>query len=236
MRCWPRWADASRSPAVSGTSIRHTGRGLRQSSTKASAGPIQWKPTRSQKDLFNRISGTYTAPNLPWNIAGNLYDANGFYDGNIQNNFPYAYQPRTIRPTRPIRSMALQTMISGRRFRLIGAYSSGTTYGLGDVVSVGTGTALVMYKSLVASNVGHAPATSPTAWVPYSNLLQGQLMLLAVCSVTQAQRLARSSCCATASRARETSRRSRPCLPCKCCDVDADDVAKDGLGGEDAGD
>jgi hypothetical protein len=55
--------------------------------------PPQWKPNRSVRDLFNRVSGTYTAPNFPWNVTGNLYDSNGFYDGSIQNNFAFAFQP-----------------------------------------------------------------------------------------------------------------------------------------------
>lgn len=56
-------------------------------------GPVQWSSTRSFRDLFNRVTGTYTAPNYPYNVAGDLYDANGWYDGEIQNNFPFAFQP-----------------------------------------------------------------------------------------------------------------------------------------------
>jgi hypothetical protein len=52
-----------------------------------------WTPYRSIRDLFNRVNGTYTAPNYPFNVAGNLYDSNLFYDGQQQDNFPYAYQP-----------------------------------------------------------------------------------------------------------------------------------------------
>lgn len=204
------------------------------------AGPIEWNPYRSQRDLGNRVSGTYIAPNYPWNIAGNLYDSNGFYDGHIQNNFPFAYQP-TDYP--PYAADALHGYASDAYLEadsgLLGAWSSTETYGLGDVVSVGTGTSLVMYKSLIASNHGNNPATtsaplgeadqwdstvaytagelavysgvtyialasttnnepdtSPAswavlAWQPYSNLLPRQLSFSAVCSVTQAQRLAK---------------------------------------------
>jgi hypothetical protein len=56
-------------------------------------GPTQWKPFRKQRDLFNRVSGTYIAPNYPYNAAGDLYDTNGWYNGTIQNNFPFAFQP-----------------------------------------------------------------------------------------------------------------------------------------------
>ncbi len=41
-----------------------------------------------------------------------------------------------------------------------GAYSSGTTYGIGDIVYDSNGT----WYSKVAGNVGHDPATSPTQW------------------------------------------------------------------------
>jgi hypothetical protein len=53
----------------------------------------KWVPYRSYRDLFNRVNGTYIAPTYPFNIAGNLYDQNGFYNGMAQNNFPFAFQP-----------------------------------------------------------------------------------------------------------------------------------------------
>jgi len=56
-------------------------------------GAVEWKPYRSYRDLINRVNGTYTAPNFPWNVTGNLYDANGFYNGFTQNNFAFAFQP-----------------------------------------------------------------------------------------------------------------------------------------------
>jgi hypothetical protein len=59
----------------------------------ALTGPVQWKPYRKMRDLFNRVSGTYIAPNYPYNVAGDLYDSNGWYNGTIQNNFPFAFQP-----------------------------------------------------------------------------------------------------------------------------------------------
>ncbi len=54
---------------------------------------VQWSFKRSPNDLVNRVTGTYIAPNYPYNIAGNLYDSNGYYNGQTQNNFPYAFQP-----------------------------------------------------------------------------------------------------------------------------------------------
>ena len=59
-----------------------------ESSLKAT---MQWKPKKSKRDLYNRVNGTYTAPSYPYNIAGNLYDQNGFFDGMAQNNFPFGF-------------------------------------------------------------------------------------------------------------------------------------------------
>jgi hypothetical protein len=57
-------------------------------------GDVKYSPYRKSRDLFNRVNGTYTAPNFPYNVAGNMYDANGWYDGTeTQNNFPFAFQP-----------------------------------------------------------------------------------------------------------------------------------------------
>ena len=55
-------------------------------------GKVSWQPYRKMRDLFNRVTGTYVAPNYPYNVAGDLYDTNGWYDGTIQNNFPFAFQ------------------------------------------------------------------------------------------------------------------------------------------------
>ncbi len=59
----------------------------------ALTGTVEWLPYRSVRDLFNRVNGTYIAPNYPYNDAGNLYDANGWYYGQTQDNFPFAFQP-----------------------------------------------------------------------------------------------------------------------------------------------
>jgi hypothetical protein len=55
--------------------------------------PFSWKPYRSVPDLINCVNGTYIAPTFPYNIAGNLYDRNGFYNGEAQDNFSFAFQP-----------------------------------------------------------------------------------------------------------------------------------------------
>jgi hypothetical protein len=55
--------------------------------------PFSWKPYRSVPDLINCVNGTYIAPTYPYNAVGNLYDANGFYNGQAQDNFSFAFQP-----------------------------------------------------------------------------------------------------------------------------------------------
>jgi hypothetical protein len=47
---------------------------------------------------------------------------------------------------------------------VVTAYAGGTTYALGNLVSVATGTRQDVYKSLQNSNTAHAPASSPTWW------------------------------------------------------------------------
>lgn len=65
----------------------------------ALVGPVQWTPNRSFKDLINRVNGTYIAPNFPYStkvtggVPGQLYDANGWYYGTIDDVWPFAFQP-----------------------------------------------------------------------------------------------------------------------------------------------
>lgn len=57
-------------------------------------GPISEKPYLKKRDMCNRMSGTYTAPNWPFNPdLGNLYDQNGWYDSTRENTFPLQWQP-----------------------------------------------------------------------------------------------------------------------------------------------
>ncbi|MBB5066137.1 fibronectin type III domain-containing protein [Granulicella mallensis] len=53
---------------------------------------VDWT-TKGFRDISNLVRGKYTAPNFPFNVAGNLYDSNGWYNGQIQDNFPFAFQP-----------------------------------------------------------------------------------------------------------------------------------------------
>lgn len=56
-----------------------------------------WKPTPTNRELANRVRGTYTAANYPYNATSangsNQYDSNGYYNGQTQNNFPLEWQP-----------------------------------------------------------------------------------------------------------------------------------------------
>jgi hypothetical protein len=65
-------------------------------------GAVEWSQYRSYRDLINRCSGTYVAPNYPYNVnvgGDSIYDNNGFApDGSEQDNFELAYQPTSIPP------------------------------------------------------------------------------------------------------------------------------------------
>ncbi len=59
-------------------------------------GDVSWQPYRSFKDLVNCVNGTYIAPNYPYAVTGNLYDANGFWYGITNNLWPFAWQPSSF--------------------------------------------------------------------------------------------------------------------------------------------
>ena len=155
----------------------------------ALTGPVQWSPNRSLRDLFNSVRGTYIAANYPYNVAGNLYDSNGWYNGGIANNFPYAFQPTNFpeyaADTRHgFASDAFLEDDSG----VLGAWSSSTTYDAGDVVTYSGG----IWRSLQAANTNHLPnATGSTWWAAYAAHLPKELALRTVLSVSQAQRVAK---------------------------------------------
>lgn len=59
---------------------------------------VQWSAERSISERANVIFGTYTAPNYPYNVVGNYYDSDGWYDGQTQNNFPFAFTATSFPP------------------------------------------------------------------------------------------------------------------------------------------
>jgi hypothetical protein len=65
-------------------------------------GDVDWDPYRDYRDLFNHVSGTYVAPQYPYNVnvgGDSIYDNNGFApDGSEQDNFNLSYQTTSIPP------------------------------------------------------------------------------------------------------------------------------------------
>jgi hypothetical protein len=127
--------------------------------------PPQWNPFRTPDALINRVTGTYIAPNSPYNIAGDLYDANGWYEGSIQNNFPFAFQPDNF-------PQYAQDSLHGYATDLFLNQDSGAsstwdstkTYADGDVVLYGSGTAQIFRAIAASTNV--APFRSTVIWNP----------------------------------------------------------------------
>lgn len=152
-------------------------------------GPLSWNSYRSFRDLANCVNGTYIAANSPWNVAGNLYDANGWYNGMIANQFPFAFQPTNYPQyaqdvLHGYSSNALLEADSG----ILGAWDSSVTYAAGDAVSESG----VFYKSLVDGNLNNDPASSPTDWVLWvGNVLPMEVTQSCCLSVAQAQRVAK---------------------------------------------
>jgi hypothetical protein len=130
------------------------------------AGGIEWNPTAGVDALCNTVTGTYIAPNYPYSVAGNLYDTNGYYDGEIQNNWPFAYQPTNFPqyardPAHGYASAEDLNLDSG----VIGAWSATQTYNEGDVVTFGT----TIYVSLIDGNLNVEPSVAdggaePASW------------------------------------------------------------------------
>ncbi|MDQ1920552.1 hypothetical protein [Massilia pseudoviolaceinigra] len=69
-----------------------------------------------------------------------------------------------FRMIRPVAVTDVRLISSTVPEALVTDYAGGSTYALGDIRGVTTGTAQVVYQSLQASNTGHTPASSPTWW------------------------------------------------------------------------
>jgi hypothetical protein len=163
------------------------------------AGPFTWKPYRNLRDLCNRMTGTYTAANYPYNATtengSDLFDANGFYDGTIQNNFGYAFQATSI-------PYYAQDQLHGYPANQLlnddsgvaGDWSSTETYGMDDVIIYNG----VIFRSIADDNRNHIPVgtTRETGevvndlyWTFGTVLLQRDIALPAVLSISQSQRV-----------------------------------------------
>lgn len=68
---------------------------------------------------------------------------------------------RIIRPITVVDSTLVSSNVAETEYT---AYAAGTTYALGDRVRVVSTNIHQVYESLVASNIGNTPATSPTKW------------------------------------------------------------------------
>ena len=155
------------------------------------SGPLEWTPNRSMRELVNRVTGTYIAPNSPWNVAGNLYDANGWFNGSIANQFPFAFQPTNypMYAQDPLHGYAEDIWLE-EDSGVIGPWNNTQTYAAGDVVT--DGTPAVIYKSLQDANTGNDPTAANSAWwTPWSNQLPLEVTQNCCLSITQAQRCAK---------------------------------------------
>jgi hypothetical protein len=154
---------------------------------------VQWNPTRSFRDLFNRVTGTYIAPNFPYNIAGDLYDSNGYYNGQTQNNFPFAFQPTNYPQYAAdhLHGYAADQYLDEDTTH-IGTWANntgaGVTYNVGDVVLYNQ----VFYKALTNNSSTALPSGDTADWLPVPGTeLPREISQPCVLSVTQAQRLAK---------------------------------------------
>ena len=154
-----------------------------------------WNPYRPFKDLVNRVTGTYVAPNYPYNATqangSNYYDTNGFAtdgSGTIQDNFGLAFQPTNYPEYAcdALHGYAADQYLN-EDSGLLGDWAIGTTYNTGDVVASGGQT----WKSLEDGNVGNLPATTSTVWVVFAQYLPMEVGQQCVLSLAQAQRVAK---------------------------------------------
>lgn len=154
----------------------------------ALTGGFSWNPERPLRDRYNRVTGTYTAPNYPYNTGGNLYDSYGWYDGSTPNTFPFAFQTTSY----PMYAADARHGYAVDQFLIEdtvneGVYDSGTTYAKGDVVMVDG----AFFRAKVNAPSG-APSDSNPDWLAYAgNLLPKEISNPGVLSIAQAQRVAK---------------------------------------------
>jgi hypothetical protein len=160
-----------------------------------------WDSTAAYKSAVNQVRGTYTAPNYPYNIAGNLYDKNGFApDGTLLNTWQFGFTPTSFPPYAqdPLHGYAANQWLN-QDSGVTAAWASGTSFALGQIVSYVT-TVVVdgesipyyqVYRSLIASNLNHVPSPTSTSWQLAAVNLQGNASYNMVLSSAQAQRLAK---------------------------------------------
>ena len=158
--------------------------------------PMRWDPAHSFKDNCNRVTGTYTAPNYPYNVGGDAYDANGFRLGEIQNNFQFGFQPTNFPQYQAdqLHGFAADEYLN-EDSGVTASWTSGATFAAGDVVSYTQVIAGVPFASVWASladgNTGNTPGPTSTHWVDAGIALPLEVSYNMVLSIVQAQRLAK---------------------------------------------
>lgn len=148
---------------------------------------IAWAAQRSLDQLCNRVTGKYIAPNFPFNVTGNLYDSNGFWNGQTQNNFPYGFQPTDYPEYAEdaLHGFGEDVFLIADTPNL-GAWSSATAYAAGAVVISG-GTP---WQATQAST-NQTPSGASAYWKAAGNFLPFDLMQECTLSISEAQRVAK---------------------------------------------
>lgn len=133
-----------------------------------------WRPSRDLAQLCNRVRGKYIAPNYPYNVTGDLYDANGWFDGTIENNFPFGFQPSDFPEYAqdPLHGYATDLFLNEDSGAL-GAWASGTAYPAGAVVTSGT----QIFLAIAAAAAGVAPVATAIAWNPGTAYTTGESVM-----------------------------------------------------------
>lgn len=163
--------------------------------------PVSWDPTAAYKSAVNQVRGTYTAPNYPYNIAGNLYDKNGFApDGTLLNTWQFGFTPTSFPPYAqdPLHGFATNQWLN-QDSGVTAAWAAGVTFALGQIVGFATivtvGSEEIpyyqVYRSLIANNLNNVPSPTSTAWQLAGVNLNSNADYNMVLSTAQAQRLAK---------------------------------------------
>lgn len=153
---------------------------------------IQWEGKKSLGELCNRITGTYTAPNYPYNTAGDLYDSNGFWQGQTQNNFPFSFQP-TNYPMYALDELHGydEDVYLDADTPNQGPYDAYAAYAAGAVILFNG----VPWEANEAVPAGAAPGTidedGNPYWSPTGNYLPREVQQNCLLSIAQAQRCAK---------------------------------------------
>src|SRR6185437_13497387 len=154
--------------------------------------PFQWNPRRQPGQLVNRVTGKYTAPNYPYNVAGNLYDSNGYFQGETQNNFPYGFQPTDfpLYAADALHGYGEDVYLIADTQNL-GAYNSANSYNAGDTVIYNSALWTANEAVPAGKNPGTLDGGGNPYWSPTGVYLPRDVDMTWCLSVSQAQRAAK---------------------------------------------